>query len=105
MRSKIIAWPVIPGNDESELNFAHLWNYGNMIAHYTPSGDAAHHRLFSNLREMPYVLTPIGIILDVVGMDIANGIALNAVLRPTANVTVDGAITTSVNGTVTTTTP
>ena len=102
MRDKIVMWPTIPNNTESELHFAHNWDYGCMVAHYTPSGEAAHHRLFGNIRELPIVVNPLGLIIQVKGIDIANGIALDGTLRPTFEVNVDGAVTTTVNGTITT---
>ena len=102
MRAKMVMWPIIAGNGESELNFAHNWDYGTMVAHYTPSGQAAHHRLFANIRELPIVTNPVGLIIDVKGMDIANGIAIDGVVRPTAQIEIDGVVTTKVQGTVTT---
>lgn len=102
MRDKIVMWPTIPNNTESELHFAHNWDYGCMVAHYTPSGEAAHHRLFGNIRELPIVVNPLGLIIQVKGIDIANGIALDGTLRPTFEVNVEGAVTTTVNGTITT---
>lgn len=102
MRDKIVMWPTIPNNTESELHFAHNWDYGCMVAHYTPSGEAAHHRLFGNIRELPIVVNPLGLIIQVKGIDIANGIALDGTLRPTFEVSVEGAVTTTVNGTITT---
>ena len=102
MRDKIVMWPTIPNNTESELHFAHNWDYGCMVAHYTPSGEAAHHRLFGNIRELPIVVNPLGLIIQVKGIDVANGIALDGTLRPTFEVNVEGAVTTTVNGTITT---
>lgn len=104
MRAKMVMWPIVAGNGESELNFAHNWDYGTMVAHYTPSGQAAHHRLFANIRELPIVTNPVGLIIDVKGMDIANGIAIDGVIRPTAQIEIDGVVTTKVQGTVTTAT-
>lgn len=102
MRDKIVLWPTIPNNTESELHFAHNWDYGTMIAHYTPSGEAAHHRLFGNIRELPFVTNPVALIIQVRGIEIANGIAVDGILRPTMEVNVEGAVTTTVNGTITT---
>lgn len=102
MRDKIVMWPTIPNNTESELHFAHNWDYGCMVAHYTPSGEAAHHRLFGNIRELPIVVNPLGLIIQVKGIDLANGIAIDGTLRPTFEVNVEGAVTTTVNGTITT---
>ena len=102
MRDKIVMWPTIPNNTESELHFAHNWDYGCMVAHYTPSGEAAHHRLFGNIRELPIVVDPIGLIIQVKGIEIANGIAIDGVVRPTFNVNVEGSVVTTVNGTITT---
>lgn len=98
MREQLVAWPIIKNDAESELNFAHNWDYGNMIAHYTPSGQSAHHRLFSNIRELPLVTNPVGLIIDIAGMAIVNGIAQDSTLRPVVavegNITVAGTLTT-----------
>ena len=102
MRDKIVMWPTIPNNTESELHFAHNWDYGCMVAHYTPSGEAAHHRLFGNIRELPIVVNPLGLIIQVKGIELANGIALDGVVRPTFHVNVEGSVVTTVNGTITT---
>jgi hypothetical protein len=105
MDSKMVLWPVIKNNAESELNYALNWDYGTMVAHYTPSGEEAHHRLFANIRELPIVTNPVGLIIDIAGMDIVNGISEAAVLRPT--VEIDGHVQTSgtvvVSGSMTTT--
>ena len=69
VRNKIIIIPTVKGNIESELNFAHNWDYGTMVAQYTPSGDAAWHRVFANARELPFVTNPIGALIDVTGID------------------------------------
>lgn len=86
MENKMVMWPVIKNNPESELNYAINLDYGTMVAHYTPSGEEAHHRMFGNIRELPIVTNPVGLIIDVAGMDIVNGIAENAVLRPSFHV-------------------
>lgn len=83
MRNKLVMVPVVPGNADTELNFAQVWNNGNMVAHYTPSADAAFHRLFANVRELLVVLNPVGCILEITGMDVVTGIATDSVLRPT----------------------
>jgi hypothetical protein len=83
MRNKLVMVPVVPGNADTELNFAQVWNNGNMVAHYTPSADAAFHRLFANIRELLVVLNPVGCILEITGMDLVTGIATDGVLRPT----------------------
>lgn len=85
MRNKLVMVPVIPGNAECELNFGSVWNNGQMVAHYTPSADAAWHRLFANIRELMVVTCPIGAIIDISGLEIISGIATNGVLRPTIN--------------------
>ena len=82
MRDKVIMVPSIPGNAESELNFGALWNNGNMVAHYTPSGDIAHHRLFANIRELLVITNPIGAIIQVSGLDIVSGLKEAVTLRP-----------------------
>lgn len=69
VRNQIILIPTIKGSVESELNFAHNWDYGTMVAQYTPSGDAAWHRLFANAREMPIVTNAIGALIDVTGVE------------------------------------
>lgn len=83
MRNKLVMVPVLPGNADTELNFAQIWNNGNMVAHYTPSGDAAFHRLFANIRELLVVTNPVGVIIEITGMDVVTGIATDSVLRPT----------------------
>ena len=83
MRNKLIMVPVIPGNAECELNFGTIWSNGQMVAHYTPSADAAWHRLFANIRELMVVTCPIGAIIDISGLEIISGIATSGVLRPT----------------------
>ena len=83
MRDKLVMVPVLPGNADTELNFAQIWNNGNMVAHYTPSGDAAWHRLFANIRELLVVTNPVGCIIDIVGMEVVTGISTDSVLRPT----------------------
>ena len=83
MLNKLVMVPVLPGNADTELNFAQIWNNGNMVAHYTPSGDAAWHRLFANIRELLVVTNPVGCIIDIVGMDVVTGIDTDSILRPT----------------------
>ena len=105
MANKMVMWPVIKNNADSELNYAINLDYGTMVAHYTPSGEAAHHRMFANIRELPIVLCPVGIIVDVDGMDVVNGISQDNSLRPV--IEVDGTIqnngTVVVSGNLTTT--
>ena len=96
MENKMVMWPVIKNNADSELNYAVNLDYGTMVAHYTPSGEEAHHRMFANIRELPVVTNPVGLIIDVAGMEIVNGIAENAVLRP--SFVVEGNVST--NGTI-----
>lgn len=95
MRDKLMLFPTVEGNAESELHFAHLWDYGAMVAQYTPSGNAAHHRLFANIRQLPLVTNPVGLYITVAGVDIVNGINTDGVLRPTVDVNVTGTVTTS----------
>ena len=83
MRDKLVMVPVLPGNADTELNFAQIWNNGNMVAHYTPSGDAAWHRLFANIRELLVVTNPVACIVEITGMDVVTGISTDTVLRPT----------------------
>lgn len=100
MRDKLMLFPTVKGNAESDLHFAHLWDYGAMVAQYTPSGNAAHHRLFANIRQLPLVVNPVGLYITVEGMDVVNGIAADGVLRPTLDVTVSGNVTTSASSDV-----
>ena len=95
MRDKILLFPTVDGNAESDLHFAHLWDYGAMVAQYTPSGNAAHHRLFANIRQLPLVTNPVGLYITVSGVDIVTGINMDGVLRPTVDVNVTGTVTTS----------
>ena len=95
MENKMVMWPVIKNNSESELNYAINLDYGTMVAHYTPSGEEAHHRMFGNIRELPIVTNPVGLVIEVAGMDIVNGIAADSVLRPSINI--DGTVTTNGN--------
>ena len=85
----------VEGNAESDLHFAHLWDYGAMVAQYTPSAGAAHHRLFANIRQLPLVVNPVGLYITINGLDIVSGIATDGVLRPTVDVSVSGTVTTS----------
>ena len=85
MTNRLAMWPVIKNNAESELHYAHNWDYGTMVAHYTPSGEAAHHRLFANIRELPIVTTPIAAIIDIVGMDVVSGLVSDGTFYPTIN--------------------
>lgn len=105
MADQMVMWPVIKNNADSELNYAVNLDYGTMVAHYTPSGEAAHHRMFANIRELPIVLNPVGIIISVAGMDVVNGISQDNTLRPV--IEVDGTIqnngTVVVSGNLTTT--
>ncbi len=95
MRDKLMLFPTVEGNAESDLHFAHLWDYGAMVAQYTPSGGAAHHRLFANIRQLPLVVNPVGLYITISGMDVVNGIATDGVLRPTVDVSVSGSVTTT----------
>lgn len=85
MLNKCILIPVIPSNAESELNFGALYNNGNMVAHYTISGDNVNHRLFANIRELFIPTNPVAAIIDVAGIDVVNGLSEETVLRPTMN--------------------
>jgi len=98
MRDKLMLFPTVEGNAESDLHFAHLWDYGAMVAQYTPAGNAAHHRLFANIRQLPLVVNPVGLYITITGMDIVNGIATDGVLRPTVDVSVTGSLTTTASG-------
>jgi len=100
MRDKLMLFPTVDGNAESDLHFAHLWDYGAMVAQYTPSANAAHHRLFANIRQLPLVVNPVGLYITINGMDTVNGIASDGVLRPTIDVSVSGTVTTSASSDV-----
>ena len=77
----------------SSFVYAHNWDYGSMVAHYTPSGEAAHHRMFANIRQLAIVTTPLGMELGFKGMDLANGISDEGVILPTFNTVVTGGLT------------
>ena len=83
MRDKFVMIPVIPGNAESELNCGVIASNGQLCAHYTPSGDAAHHRLFANIREQMIITAPIGAIINISGLDLISGIKETETIRPT----------------------
>lgn len=93
MLNRLILIPTIKNNAESELHYAHNWDYGSMVAHYTPSGEAAHHRMFANIRQLAIVTTPLGMELGFKGMDLANGISDEGVILPTFNTVVTGGLT------------
>ena len=103
MDNKMVMWPVIKNNGDSELNYAINFDYGTMVSHYTQSGEVAHHRMFANIRELPIVTNPVGLVIDIAGMDIVNGIAENATLRPSFIVESTG--TTVVSGSLNTVVP
>jgi len=107
MANRIVMWPIIKNNTESELNYAINWDYGTMVAHYTPSGEEAHHRMFANIRELPIVTNPVGLIIDIEGMKEVGDIAEDFTLRPTMEITGSVVNEGSVNvtGSVTTTQP
>ena len=87
MRDRLFMFPIIKNNAESELNYAMNFDYGTLVAHYTPSGEEAHHRLFANIRELPIVTNPIAILIDIVGMDRVNELVDNNLyVRPTIDV-------------------
>ena len=91
-------FPIIKNNAESELNYAMNFDYGTLVAHYTPSGEEAHHRLFANIRELPIVTNPVAIIIDIAGMDKVNDLVDDGVyVRPTVNIQTNGAINISGN--------
>lgn len=69
MLNRMFFVPIVPGNIESELNFAHYWDYGSLVGHYSPTGEAAFHRIFCNIREVPIVTNPVAAIIDIKGMD------------------------------------
>jgi len=83
MRDKLVMVPVIPGNAESELNAGVIASNGVLTAHYTPSGDIAHHRLFANIRELLIITDPIGCIINISGLDLISGLNATETIRPT----------------------
>lgn len=102
MKERMFMFPVIKSNAESELNYATNFDYGTLVAHYTPSGEEAHHRLFANIRELPIVTNPVAIDIDVRGMDKVNDIVDDGTyVRPTVvveNIADAKADTPSTNG-------
>jgi len=100
MRDKLMLFPTVEGNAESDLHFAHLWDYGAMVAQYTPSAGSVNHRLFANIRQLPLVVNPVGLFITINGMEVVNGIATDGVLRPTVDVSVSGSVTTTASSDV-----
>ena len=87
MKDQLFMFPIIKSNAESELNYAMNFDYGTLVAHYTPSGEEAHHRLFANIRELPIVTNPVAVIIDIKGMDKVNDIVDDGTyVRPTIDV-------------------
>lgn len=74
---------VVVESAESELNFGHNWDYGVLVSHYTVSGKRAHNRLFGNMRYLIVPTNPVAFCIDIVGMDVVTGMALENKLRPT----------------------
>ena len=81
-QDKIVGIAVVE-SAESELNFGHNWDYGVLVSHYTVSGHLAHNRLFSNMRYLIVPTNPIAFVIDILGMDVVTGMALDMTLRPT----------------------
>lgn len=97
-KDRLVMVPIIKNNAESEMNFAMNYDYGTLVAHYTPGqhGSTAFHRLFANIRELPIVTNPVGIIVDIEGMDYVNDIVDDGVyLHPTVNIQTNGKINVS----------
>ena len=70
MRNKIVMIPYRENNPEDILNFGHNWDYGTFVAHYNPQLDnAVNKRVFSNTRAMIVPTNPMGLYLDVKGLD------------------------------------
>ena len=87
MKDRLFMFPIIKSNAESELNYAMNFDYGTLVAHYTPSGEEAHHRLFANIRELPIVTNPIAIDIDIKGMDKVSDLVDDGIyVRPTIDV-------------------
>lgn len=97
MKDRLFMFPIIKNNAESELNYAMNFDYGTLVAHYTPSGEEAHHRLFANIRELPIVTNPIAILVDILGMDKVSDVNDDEeypnYIRPTVNIVANGAVT------------
>lgn len=74
---------VVVESAESELNFGHNWDYGVLVSHYTVSGKRAHNRLFGNMRYLIVPTNPVAFVIDILGMDVVTGMALENKLRPT----------------------
>lgn len=66
MENKIILFPYLPDNPESDLNFGHNWDYGQFVAHYTPNEHTqVVKRVFQNVRQQPVITCPIGAIITI----------------------------------------
>lgn len=70
MRDKIFIVPFRPSYPDSELNYAHNWDYGTFLAHYTPQiAMGVNKRLFCNARETPIITNPVAVSLTVTHFD------------------------------------
>jgi hypothetical protein len=70
MRDKIVVIPWRENNADDILNFGQNWDFGTFVAHYNPQLDnAVNKRVFSNTRSMVIPTNPMGLYLDVRGLD------------------------------------
>lgn len=70
MRDKIVMIPWRENNPDDVLNFGHNWDFGTFVAHYNPQLDnAANKRVFANTRSMVIPTNPMGLYLDVRGLN------------------------------------
>lgn len=70
LRDKIIAIPYRVSDDGSVLNFGINWDYGMLVASYTPQMfNAAWKRIFANARTMVIPTNPLGLYFTVKGLN------------------------------------
>ncbi len=82
MRTKMVMIPFIEGDAESVLNFAHNWDYGTVVSNYTAQTDGnSVNRLFASVREIPFIVNPVGAIIDITGLDNATYLG-DTLVRP-----------------------
>lgn len=70
MRDKIVMIPWRENAPDDVLNFGHNWDFGTFVAHYNPQLDnAVNKRVFANTRSMVIPTNPMGLYLDVRGLN------------------------------------
>lgn len=70
MRDKIVMIPWRENAPDDILNFGHNWDFGTFVAHYNPQLDnAVNKRVFANTRSMVIPTNPMGLYLDVRGLN------------------------------------